>query len=484
MSFVTAASPSTKMPNATFWADFVKSHWEKEPLTCAAGFMTPPIESNDLFEIVAKDCMPELERSAAFKFFLDGTFLEPREAMDAGYYPRLADESFAGYDERVRELIDGRDYMLAIDCMSLNQTLWDWTMRFLADLTAELGYLNTNHFFSVFYGPYRGTAFGVHNHPNPPESAFYFPIEGEKGMRVWQPAYVNQHASMKMAGQYKDHLKHSQLLRAGRGGMLYWPSDHYHIGEDSSGNVSTVLAMNNDHNFYIPLHLELFAYAQQRQDNALDQLLGKRAFLKRGHAIHYRQVWQADLIGTKATDPSLLWKRFKVWRANRTIRDDAAADLRATFNPQDRQQSAADIPDAIRFAASVFEGHVDATVLDHCQTALWLKMLTGGGIRPGAFPMHDTPSLKQGDYLTRRSVLPILWRRVAGDRMGVSANGFVKFPPYSEGMVKVIERLNAGEPCQVIDLVNAAEDADGANDIGQILEHLVSFRAIEQERKA
>ncbi|NJO94483.1 MAG: hypothetical protein HC820_09425 [Hydrococcus sp. RM1_1_31] len=201
-------------------------------------FIDPPITADKLFSIIINDFNIKNNSLVAKRFYLERN---KQKLEESDFYPKLEDGSFISYNRRINSLCDGKEYVLIIDGLLVNSSLWNWTYKFLQNLYNSLGHLNYGHSYSIFYGNYSKTPFGVHDHNYPGEptqSAFYFPIEGSKSMRIWTPEIVKRNKKLRGSIQYEEFIEDSTLLEAEAGGMLYWPSDRWHIGDSKGGDVS------------------------------------------------------------------------------------------------------------------------------------------------------------------------------------------------------------------------------------------------------
>jgi hypothetical protein len=113
---------------------------------------------------------------------------------------------------------------------------WEGAYQMVRALARHVG-LPPGADTSVFMGRYRFTPTGVH-YDN--LSSFNFPVLGGKTMRVWPREYVAAHPELDGAREYARHLGGSQLLRAPVGGMIYWPSSAFHIGEGDDAFSATL----------------------------------------------------------------------------------------------------------------------------------------------------------------------------------------------------------------------------------------------------
>ena len=184
-----------------FWTQFTENIWKKETFAIKNSFISPPIAADELFYIITNDFHVTKNSLTSQRFYIEG---KNQQLKGSDYYPKPEDRTFLDYSQRISSICENREYILIIDNIVANYSLWDWTYNFLRDLYSSLGYLNYGHFWSIFYGNYSRTPFGVHDHNypgDPAESSFYFPIEGKKSMRIWTPEFVKRNKSIKGSTQ-------------------------------------------------------------------------------------------------------------------------------------------------------------------------------------------------------------------------------------------------------------------------------------------
>jgi hypothetical protein len=408
-------------PSQQFWTQFTENIWEKETFAIQNSFINPPIAADELFSIITNDFHVTNDyltlKTLALKGFYIGFYVDGKiqELKESNYYPKPEDRNFPNYSQRISSLCENREYVLVIDGIVANYSLWDWTYKFLHDLYSSLGYLNYGHFWSLFYGNYSKTPFGVHDHnypSDPAESAFYFPIEGKKAMRTWTPEFVKRNKSIKNSTQYEKFIEDSTLLEAEAGGMLYWPSDRWHIGDSKGGDVSLVIAINNSNNF-----VESLAY-----------------FLREEIDKKYGSSLRINLLKTMVDFISKITKRKR--------------SKKAFFDPNNLQQSAEIIPDAIQSCAKIFKYFLDSSVVEIGCTKLWLSMLTGYGFKtliPEQFRKTEWNRITSNDYIQVSPNRQILWRNIGKDKIAIAVNGIPTVVPLYPNIEIVIKTINSGE---------------------------------------
>jgi hypothetical protein len=408
----TIANSAQQMKSSKqFWNHFSTSIWEKETLAIKNSFINPPITADELFSIVVNDFNIDDKYLVRRSFYLQG---KEQQLEGSNYYPKLEDGSFVNYDRRIKSICNNQEYVLIIDGLIVNSSLWDWTYEFLQNLYNSLGYLNCDHYYSIFYGNYSKTPFGVHDHNYPEEptqSAFYFPIEGSKSMRTWIPEFINRNKKLKGSTQYEEFIEDSTVLEAEAGGIIYWPSDRWHIGDSKGGDVSLVIAITNSNNFVEPLAYLLREEIEKFSKNSL-----KISFLEK--------------IGELIINSS---KR--------------KGKKRAIFDPNNLQKSAETIPEVIRSDGKIFKYFLDESIVELACTKLWLSMLTGYGFSPlipNQFLETDGNKLMIDDYIKVSNNRQILWKKVGKNTIAIAVNGIPTVVPLYRNIETIIKTINSG----------------------------------------
>ncbi|ARV58856.1 hypothetical protein BZZ01_09600 [Nostocales cyanobacterium HT-58-2] len=467
-----------------FWDKFALNYWECECLSIKNSFINPPITEDELFSIIVNECNNMYSDS---RFYIEGT-LQKIEKTNF-LWPKKKDLCFTNYNKRISSSLNGREYTLVIDRLQVNPYLWDWTYDFLQKLYKSLGYLNYGHFFSIFYGNYKATPFGVHHDG---DSGFYFPIRGTKMMRTWKPEFVVQHPKLNRAREYKDFIEDSTLLEAEPGGMLYWPSDRWHVGDSRGGDVSIVLAINISDDLVIPLSTFICEEIHILYGNSFKryflELLAKA--LPNWYTLYQEvKIWHHSSIKEfliKLATRSYL----KVLSILVSIKAHKKITTKSFFNPEDLQGSVEKVPESIRLAAITFEGIIDSLIIKRASIKLWLNMLTGYGFWPLSISQSESfncsSMLTVDTYFQIFPKLIILWKRVDENEIFVSVNGFCISVSSHPFFPFLINKINSGEINNITNLIivyntkNSQTNVDvSIANILTFLENLLRYRGIK-----
>ena len=150
------------------------------------------------------------------------------------------------------------------------------------------------------------------------------------------------------------------------------------------------------------------------------------------------------------------------------------------FNPRRLRQSAASLPQPIAEAAAALRQVTQDDALDRSLRLAWLNRVTGFGFVhvPAPLPRAE---LRDEQVVRGRAEYPVVWLEWGDGRLAVSANGHSFAAPAEGAVVRLLERLNEGEPCEVGRLVRGGGGVRGRL-LREVLEKLLSLRALVVER--
>lgn len=399
-----------------FWADFAARHWERRPLAVGDILAVPPTSPEALFQTVVRSCdLSRGKTGVTLRYYVAG---QPQEVPKVYHLlPKASDAGFAEYDGRVRDALGGAEYSLVVNNLEVHDfPLWSWSRSFLKGLYERVGMNKLGVYYALFIGNYSKTPFGVHQDE---ESVFHFPVVGTKSMRVWPEAYALKHPRLRMALEYEEFVKDSTLLKAAPGGLIYWPSGAWHIGE-YVGEFTASLALSL---------------------NCYKELI---------------RPWLANMVETL----------------------DAETDksgVTVPFDPRDPQGGAAQLPDALRRVGEYLAAMSDES---HLRT-LWLKMVTGSNFIHVPAPAADAPPVGPGDTIQGSSEFPIVCLPAAPGRLLLSANGHVIAHADHASLRALAERIATGRELRAGQLADefAGGELTAAALLG-VLNQLQSIRAV------
>lgn len=220
----------------TFWKQFAKRNWEKEPLL-VKNFQSSilEIDENEIFEMLVaySDRCRKLKSADGFKLFIDGARLHPDEVLQ--FLPDKKDRNLQNYHTRMEEYYT--DYCLVCDeLLQVSQKNWGRLNEFTQNLFSSCGFPNRFVEMGLYLGNYRKTPFGVHVDGC---GVFSFPVVGKKTFRLWDPEFAKKNPSLDRARSYARFKKASHIMTAIPGDMAYWPSKSWHIAESNGSFTAT-----------------------------------------------------------------------------------------------------------------------------------------------------------------------------------------------------------------------------------------------------
>jgi hypothetical protein len=473
-----------------FWTEFTSKIWEKEELALKDSFIRIPISSDDLFNLLVNEFNTADDVHGRTDFFIG--FKNQKIKKADILLPRKEDKSFTNYNERIRSLLNGQNYTLILDCIRVNDTLWDWTYEFLQSLYTELGYLSYGHFYSVFYGNYQVTPSSVHIDR---EGAFYFPIVGGKSMRIWTREFADQHPKLKGAKNYQDFLEDSTLLQCQAGGMIYWRSNRWHVGDSKGGDVSIALAVNPDGPI---LHVLLEVLYQEIKNLYGDSIKGffwkkiTRALMGWNEAVETIKLLSGDDYKNYPSSPIIRGSIYLLSLMFSIVPSQKITG-KCFFNPNDLQESAEQIPEPIRLAAKELKWlkwFIGSRIIERASIKLWLTMLTSYGFFPLSAPQIVSDKieiLKSDDYIQIYPRRVILYRIddeyetfTFVNGIGISVSQHPIFPI-------LIRKINSGEVQSVAEILEFSRtviaESNSKNcqieDVCKFLDSLLLYRGIK-----
>ena len=415
-----------------FWDSFAEHHWEKEELVLNERNVPLPISEQALFDIVVGMSERKFEKlnrsdkdSGGVRVYIGGN-RDPfgNEIKDLPLFPRKEDKTFIEYSKRVGSILNGQEFSLVIDGLEMSDELRDWTYDLLKGMYRPLKKLAYGHFWSIFFGNYTTTTYGVHDHVYPfmSESALYFPITGNKQMRTWRPDYVECSPELKQSHDYSDHTDASVLLSSDPGGIMYWPSDRWHIGSSSGGDVSIVLAIVARRDV-----LDTFF----ESDVIISELPRSRMFRKLASigANIYSHCYLPIIKYTKKAKVDSL-----------------------PFDPNDLQGSASAIPSELRKIVRPFS-FIFGKNTERVMSYFWLHQLSTYGCDEGAIHPSEIGTFP-GTRLERNIGVRMLWRQVdVNTYIVVSGKSHTDVPTQFLPLVEYIGALPSGSELVYADMV-------------------------------
>src|SRR6185503_2872955 len=226
--------------SSNFWNGFASEHWEQRPLALRAPFGRPLMTPEELFAALllaaeayrAEGLRTEVpgERDSDVRFNVDNARLLTDVEK---HLPAADDATLEGYVERVTQQLGGRSFELIVHQLQKHDfELWSRLRDFFGGLYEQIGIPVEKAEAVVFLRNHEATSFGLHRDD---ASVFMLPIAGRKRILAWPPeAFAERQLSFCTLG-YGSIRDRAIVLEGEPGDVLYWPSNHWHVGESVSG---------------------------------------------------------------------------------------------------------------------------------------------------------------------------------------------------------------------------------------------------------
>ena len=248
--------PSLALPRS-FWKDFIKQHWDREPHLFRGLFQSHFPTTQEIYEAFVEAgerwFRGEYPPNRILRFFiehLDGPDGIPYYTMiypTRKHLPLREDGTMHGYLERVDKWLGGKRFGLTLNrCHAHHWGHWQQMTSFLSGFYEALGVPLFGNDSTIFLGNYRYTPFGIHKDDL---HIFNFIIEGKKTMSLWpfeqlaqreevpkgDPDLIHKPAAVILRDQADEEklLSQATLLHGEPGDMLYWPASYWHRAEPS-----------------------------------------------------------------------------------------------------------------------------------------------------------------------------------------------------------------------------------------------------------
>ena len=411
-----------------FWQRFHEECWERRATVIARPFPAPLAEPEATFAAIVDACdrWRAGQRDDTLRFFIGETQLLANVEQ---YLPQRDDGSSGGYGARVSQLLGGRRFGLVIEeFQAFDATLWLRLRDFLRGLYDMTGMPAEAAKATLFLGNYAATPWGLHRGRS---GNFQFVVEGPKRIRTWPDAYWHGREDVSFRTDYHEHNEGSTVHDGQSGDVIYWPHDHWHIGEGIDGQVSAAISV------------ALFMKDESAANNVLARALG-------------------------------------------TVRRQLAqTSEHVPVHPRDVHASVPTIADAVVHETAALRAAGDDHGLRRALIAARLNHATGYGF--GVLPArHPAQQLHDGAVVFGTREYPILCLR-DDDVYVCSANGHAFTVTATPQIVSLLERLNSGTPHRVQTLIDehaGIVTADGVchetapDAVRTLLEKLVASRAI------
>ncbi len=426
-------------PSTAFWQQFANNYWQQDSFCTDSDVLQPPLTPAQMFDVVVENCAPKPLHRGSTRFFINNKSVPDAQCRANGYYPIAQDQDFAGFHKRLRSIIGDADYVFTIDVFHLPDSARQWTYGFLRDLYQHTGAnICSGHFFSIFFGDYHATPFGVHNHDNlyEYEGAFYFPLEGQKQMRIWHPKVAEANPKLIKATEHSTYNEQSHLLSADAGGLMYWPSDRYHVGNAQNNNLA------------IPLAIRI----GQDQVSLIGRMIEWEMDDKPSYSKRYGRI---DRLKVRA-------RRYRHVIKQGTRKLSLREDTNCEFDPFDLPKSGQTLPPTLNRIRDFYAKATCPAILEVVLTRYWLRTLSSWGLNPKA-PKRDFAPLTRDNRIAAFENHQLLWRHLENSAQTlVAAAGNVTSLSHAPkaAIEQMLTTLNQGEAISVGQLLQQSDSEE------------------------
>lgn len=407
------------------WSTFASQTWGKAPVVLKTAPLATPAEA---FAALVTMCNAYRNGEAEPTSETLRLAVEHRklEADVHRYLPSNGDASCADYAARLqRDLGTQTFFIYARDIQVFSPLLWERARSVLRPLFERIGIPAGHVELELFFGRYEFTTGGIHRESC---SNLHCVLEGRKRMHIWpNDAWKADSTAMNRADTYAGYLDATDVGRHvadaialdGRpGDILYWPAQAWHVGEAPE----LTLCMN------IALYME-----------------GQPADLATGIV--------ADLVSER-------------------LGSDARLNAYPTRDSADGTGET--LPAALEKTLASLRGIGSDPALSGAVAAAWLRRKTGFGFEKP--PRRAAAQVVPADAIFRGDVAyPIRWMPSGTAELVYAANGHTATAPATPDVLRLLQRLNLGEPVRVQDLTQAGPSA---RELAAVLGELLTMRAV------
>jgi 50S ribosomal protein L16 3-hydroxylase len=417
--------------DSDFWRGFAEQRWERAPLVMRQPLPEPLATPEQLFAIAV---------AASERYRRDGRVTgipsdrSGRIRLNIGnaalltdveqHLPLIDDGSLRGYAERMHRQFEGQPFELIIhQLQAYDIGLWRRLCRFVHGLNVQVGLPADKTEAVLFLRDHAATSFGIHQDD---ASVFMFILQGSKRLLAWPHETFQGKENSFASLDYERHRDTAMVLEGEAGDVIYWPSQLWHVGEAEAGLSASIS-------------------------------LGLR--------LHHSPL--ADVISIAT---ALLARR----RAATAI-DTYPCDW---SNPQ---RTAAALPAPMQHGLDQLKDLIDSGELAQALQMHWMNRVTGAGFVRAPAPGAAEPVCDQS-IVGRRGEFPIAWRSWRPGYIMISAGGCTLPAAESPGVIGLLEKLSAGNPQPVGQLIEdcaALDTGEEPSYLKHILAELIARGAVE-----
>ncbi len=410
---------------APFWDDFVARSWSRQPCLIREPFAEPLIDETELFAILA-DATSEFRayrRLVSLGVFIDGACIL---ADVDRLLPQPTVRSLDEYRAQLEPLVGERPFMITV--AGLQYFAFDLWMRarwFLRPLFERVGFPANNADLDMFFGRYDQSPGGVHKDA---AANFSYVLSERKTMLFWPDSYfaarVPQWATSIRTMDYRPFVDDAIVIDAGRGDVIFWPRDFWHVGVSDGGWPTT---------------LTVAIFQKKSPHDVLVEALGSTSSL----------TTPSDMFGGRQTAEHL-----------------------------------GELPPILREGARVFQQAASGDGLLQAARRRWLQRASASGFGNVPPPLNAAP-IHDRDRVSAEDVGPLLVTQSEHGRLSIGANGHIVDVADTPHLRNCVDLVRSGVVGTVGEIVSACtrnaagQDAvECASETKHLIEELCRIRAL------
>jgi len=410
-----------------FWTHFFENYWDKRPILIKQPFASTIGSWDEVLAGLrnAREHFRSSNPGTQTRLYTEDGF-SPDKTELKNYLPNSNNLSVDDFFEITSQKLWGQRFAIILNNFQVSsEPLWYRTRAFMAPIIKRYPILSSDAV--LFIGNYEKTPLGIHSDEL---SVFLFVIKGRKKIYLWPEDYFRDQFDERRDLDFELLRKDAISLEGEVGDLLFWPNSYWHVGESVGGSsISLSLGLT-------PLHPD-------------------------------EEIW-ADL---KSKMDEIVYKAFD---------SESAENWTGVSNGNEGLTKVLDLAgNAMRRARRDpnFGLNLEGDRLNRVTSGSFKRV-------PPPLPWK---TLSDDEVVQGCPAYPIKWLVDASHQLVCSANGHSFTIPADPGVIRMLKRLNGGEPHLVRDLLkyyvgtskaNGLEFVATADGIREVLSKLYSLRGI------
>jgi hypothetical protein len=229
------------------WRTLATDHWERQAGVFDVPLPAPLVDEAELLEVARRVFAEDASMPVVV---VDGRVINMFDPVRASLGPTPGDQTVDAYVRGTLARLGAETISYYVPNGQRHApALWARCRALVAELLAQVGQPANKVDVDFFWGLYPATPSGIHKD----SASLKYVIQGTKRMLVWpyatfehlpevrakQPRYLTNHF-LEDRAPLAAHRASATVLDARAGQLMYWPSDHWHIGEGQGQVVATM----------------------------------------------------------------------------------------------------------------------------------------------------------------------------------------------------------------------------------------------------